>query len=275
MSKVASYGKSVRLTFKCKYPYRQWQAHNKYKILPINDDDALNTVLRIGASFQAPNCLEVYIDKEVVHNILNMTQMDSRPFTTLLTHGIDTTAFQSPMYESDQCYPLDYTQQSFEGHGVESSSHGGYDYEFDNNTQDVPTCSHHTTPVEVAGNMAETVNNVQFAGSDMYGPDVALNDDDNEMCDEESLLGRSDDDDDEEDDAEAPVDPENAPIPPRVKIPFYDNIHMGGDFDISTRDVVPHNRIWSAENPELDRGMVFVDKKQLVHAVKLYHATNN
>ncbi|XP_028068209.1 uncharacterized protein LOC114270810 [Camellia sinensis] len=63
--------------------------------------------------------------------------MDYRPFTTLLTHGIDTTAFQSPIY--------------------------------------------HTTPVEVAGNMAETVNEVQFADSDMYGPDVALNDDDNEI----------------------------------------------------------------------------------------------
>ena len=141
------------------------------------------------------------------------------------------------------------------------------------NTQDVPTCSHHTTPVEVAGNIAETVNEVQFVDSDMYGPDVALNDDDNEMCDEENLLGGSDDDD--EYDAQAPVDPENAPIPPRVEIPFYDNIHMGGDFDISTRDVVPRNRIWSAENPELDRGMVFVDKKQLLYAVKLYHATNN
>ena len=92
-SKVASYGESVRLTFKCRYPYRQWQQHSKYKILPINDDEALNTVLSIGVNFQAPNCLEVYIEKEIVQNIPNMTQMDSRPFTTLLTHGIDTIAF--------------------------------------------------------------------------------------------------------------------------------------------------------------------------------------
>ncbi|XP_028081077.1 uncharacterized protein LOC114282564 [Camellia sinensis] len=184
-----------------------------------------------------------------------MTHIDSCPFTTLLTHGIDTTAFQSPMYESDQCYPLGYKQQSFQGHDVESSSRGGYGYEFDSNTQDVPTCSHHTTPVEVTGNMAETVNEVQFADSDMYGPDVALNDDDNEMCEEENVLGGSDEDDDEEYDAQAPVQPENAPIPPRVEIPYYDNIHMGSDFDISTRDVVPRNRIWSAENPELDRGI--------------------
>ena len=98
--------------------------------------------------------------------------------------------------------------------------------------------------------MAETVNEVQFVDSDMYGPDVALNDDDNEMFDEENLLGGSDDDDDDDDDnddeeydAQASVDPENAPIPPRVEIPFYDNIHMGGGFDISTRDVVSRNRI--------------------------------
>ena len=123
--------------------------------------------------------------------------------------------------------------------------------------------------------MAETVNSVQFADSDMYGLDVALDYDENEMCDEENLLGGSDDDDDEEDDVDAPVAIQNAPIPPRLEIPFYENIHMGGDFDISNRDVGPRNRIWNAENPELDKGMVFVDKKQLVHAVKLYHATNN
>ena len=69
MSKVASYGETVRLIFKCRYPYRQWQATSKYKILPINDDEALNTVLSIGENFEPPNCLEVYIDKEVVHNV--------------------------------------------------------------------------------------------------------------------------------------------------------------------------------------------------------------
>ncbi|CAL5441626.1 unnamed protein product [Camellia sinensis] len=211
MSKVASYGETVRLIFKCRYPYRQWQATSKYKILPINDDEALNTVLSIGGNFEPPNCLDVYIQKEVVQNLPNITQMDSHPFTTLLTHGVDTTAFQSPMYESNECYAAGYTQQTFHGHGGESSSHGGYETEFHNNTQDVPTYSHHTTPVEVAGNMAETVNFVQFADSDMYGPDVALDNDENEMCDEENLLGGSDDDDDEEDDVDAPVDIQNAP----------------------------------------------------------------
>ncbi|KAF5932929.1 hypothetical protein HYC85_029100 [Camellia sinensis] len=157
MSKVASYGESVRLNFKCRYPYRQWQALSKYKILPINDDEALNT----------------------------------------------------------------------------------------------------------------------FADNDMYGPEVALEDDENELCDEENLLGGSDDDDDKEDNVDAPIDLEKAPIPPRPDIPFYENIHMGGDFDMSSRDVVPRNRIWNAKNPELDKVMIFVDKKQLVHAVKLYHATNN
>ncbi|GMP63160.1 hypothetical protein CsSME_00024961 [Camellia sinensis var. sinensis] len=148
--------------------------------------------------------------------------------------------FQSPMYESNECYAAGYTQQTFHGHGRESSSHGGYETEFHNNTQDVPTYSHHTTPVEVAGNMAETVNFVQFADSDMYGPDVVLDNDENEMCDEENLLGGSDDDDDdEEDDVDAPVNIQNAPIPPRPEIPFFENIHMGGDFDISNRDVVP------------------------------------
>ncbi|THF95005.1 hypothetical protein TEA_013347 [Camellia sinensis var. sinensis] len=115
---------------------------------------------------------------------------------------------------------------TFHGHGGESSSRGGYETEFHNNTEDVPTYSHHTTPVEVAGNMAETVNSMQFADSDMYGPDVALDNDENEMCDEENVLGGSDDDDDE-DDADAPVDIQNAPIPPRPEIPFFENIHMG------------------------------------------------
>ncbi|GMP94198.1 hypothetical protein CsSME_00043738 [Camellia sinensis var. sinensis] len=73
MSKVASYGETVRLIFKCRYPYRQWQATSKYKILPINDDEALNTVLSIGGNFEPPNCLEVYIQKEVVQNLPNIT----------------------------------------------------------------------------------------------------------------------------------------------------------------------------------------------------------
>ncbi|XP_028061192.1 endoplasmic reticulum junction formation protein lunapark-1-like [Camellia sinensis] len=51
--------------------------------------------------------------------------------------------------------------------------------------------------------MAETVNSMQFVDSDMYGPDVALDNDENEMCDEENVLGGSNDDDDE-DDADAP-----------------------------------------------------------------------
>ncbi|XP_028108994.1 uncharacterized protein LOC114307786 [Camellia sinensis] len=93
--------------------------------------------------------------------------MDSHPFTTLLTHGINTTAFQSPMYESNECYVAGYTQQTFHGHGGESSSRGGYETEFHNNIEDVPTYSYHTTQVEVAGNMAETVNSVQFADSDI------------------------------------------------------------------------------------------------------------
>ncbi|GMP41420.1 hypothetical protein CsSME_00011527 [Camellia sinensis var. sinensis] len=85
------------------------------------------------------------------------------------------------MYESNECYAAGYTQQTFHGHGGESSSRGGYETEFHNNTEDVPTYSHHTTPVEVAGNMAETVNSMQFADSDMYGPDVALDNDENEI----------------------------------------------------------------------------------------------
>ncbi|XP_028075128.1 serine/threonine-protein phosphatase 7 long form homolog [Camellia sinensis] len=53
--------------------------------------------------------------------------------------------------------------------------------------------------------MVETVNSVQFADSDMYGPDVALDNDENEMYDEEHFLGGLDDDDDEEDDVDAPA----------------------------------------------------------------------
>ncbi|THF96838.1 hypothetical protein TEA_022332 [Camellia sinensis var. sinensis] len=60
----------------------------------------------------------------------------------------------------------------------------------------------------------------------MHGPDVALDDDENEMFDDENLLAESDDDN-EEDDADGPIDPENVPIPPRLEISFYENIHMG------------------------------------------------
>ncbi|XP_028052077.1 serine/threonine-protein phosphatase 7 long form homolog [Camellia sinensis] len=71
--------------------------------------------------------------------------------------------------------------------------------------------------------MAETVNYVQFADSDTYGPDVALDNDENEMC---------------------------------------------GDFDISNRDVVPRNRIWNAENPELDKGMA-IDQEAINWVYKM------
>ncbi|CAL5404585.1 unnamed protein product [Camellia sinensis] len=277
--KVGTHGEIMRLQFKCRLPCR-----GQYRLLPIKDNETLSNVLDLPHKLGPDYFLEIYVEKESNFGSTGMPFPVGGTFTQMLTQlqSPDNTLTRSAdMFPAD--YPLFNHSQSYNELNASQNVDGYYSAGAGPSAPTTYNPMVLTTPYPHWNEECPPVCNVQRTPETAV-QNYAYSDDTVPLSDE---VGVSDEDsvedldvawegaDNDSGDDEVGGHHDMQEVHTNVHIPFYHNLHLDNDGSITSRDVVERWPLWDFETAHLEKGMIFTDKKRLVHAVQLYNLKRN
>ncbi|XP_028060058.1 uncharacterized protein LOC114263679 [Camellia sinensis] len=277
--KVGTHGEIMRLEFKCRLPCR-----GKYRLLPIKDNETLSNVLELPHKLGPDYFLKIYVEKESNFGGTEMPIPVGGPFTQMLTQS------QSPdntLIQSAHMFPEDYPpfnhSQSYNQLNASQNLDGYYNAGAGPSAPTTYNPMVLTTPYPHWNEECPPVCNVQRTPETAV-QNYAYSDDTVPLCDEvgvsdedsvEDLDGAWEGADNDSGDDEVGGHHDMQEVHTNVHIPFYHNLHFDNDGSITSCDVVERWPLWDFETANLEKRMIFTDKKRLVHAVQLYNLKRN